>query len=351
MSIGQSSRLLFAAISALVIGAAVAPLCAPSAAIAADKRDGMVAAATLGRGVNILGYDPIWKDPSKARFRPHYYKMLQDSGFQTVRVNLHAFAFMKDDGMLDPQWLDTLDSVVDQATKAGLNVILDEHDYRFCQDDAVQCRTKLLSFWDQIGTRYKGAPKNVFFEILNEPHGALTPEIWNALLAEALTVMRKTNPQRNVIVGPANSNSFRSLDTLSLPPDDHHLIVTVHYYDPFPFTHQGATWTTPSRKDMLGVHWGNDAERAAIERDFATIAAWGKAHDQPILLGEFGAYDKGDMASRQAWTAAVARSAENEGFAWCYWQFDNDFTLYRTDRQEWVEPIYSALIPGRKPAP
>lgn len=339
-------RLHSFAISCLAAFAALIVPLMPADVSAADTKT-----VTLGRGVNVLGYDPIWKDPAKARFRPHYYKMLHDSGFQTIRVNLHAFASMGDDGTLDPQWLGTLDAVVMQATSAGLNVILDEHDYRFCQEDVAACREKLLAFWRQIGKRYKDAPASVLFEILNEPHGALTAEKWNSLFVEALAVVRKDNPQRDVIVGPANYNNFRSLETLQLPADDRHLIVTVHYYDPFPFTHQGATWTTPSRKDLVGVRWGSDADHTAIEKDFDRIAAWAKTQDRPILLGEFGAYDKGDMSDRAAWTAAVARAAESRGFAWSYWQFDNDFTLYRSNRQEWVEPIYSALIPGRKPAP
>ena len=45
----------------------------------------------LGRGVNIIGYDPLWKDRSKGRFKPQYFKMLKDAGFSHVSVPLHPF--------------------------------------------------------------------------------------------------------------------------------------------------------------------------------------------------------------------------------------------------------------------
>ena len=60
------------------------------------------------------------------------------------------------------------------------------------------------------------------------------------MLREALGIIRQTNPHRTVIVGPASWNSIAALPKLELPPDDHDIIVTVHYYSPFPFTHQGA---------------------------------------------------------------------------------------------------------------
>lgn len=222
----------------------------------------------LGRGINVLGYDPIWKDPSKAHFQPGDDKMLHASGFQHIRVNLQAFTHMDAADKLDPKWLETLDSVIEHATEAGLLVILDEHDFQFCGRDVDECRTKLLAFWRQIAPRYRNAPASVLFEILNEPNRAMTPDLWNGLLSETLALIRQTNPTRGVVIGPANSNNFHSLDALVLPTTDRNIIVTVHYYDPFPFTHQGATWTVPSRERLIGVPWGTDADHQTIVRNF-----------------------------------------------------------------------------------
>jgi endoglucanase len=131
-------------------------------------------------------------------------------------------------------------------------------------------------------------------------------------------------------------------------PDDPNLLVTFHYYDPFPFTHQGATWTGPDIQKLKGIAWGSDADRAQLRADFEKVAAWSKANKRPILLGEFGAYDKSGTPTdmRAAYTSAIAREAERNGFAWSYWQFDSDFIAWDMAKDAWFEPIRAALLPA-----
>jgi len=38
--------------------------------------------AQLGRGVNILGYDPIWKDRQKARFQEKCFRLIKEAGLK-----------------------------------------------------------------------------------------------------------------------------------------------------------------------------------------------------------------------------------------------------------------------------
>ncbi|WP_082064951.1 cellulase family glycosylhydrolase [Xanthomonas sp. MUS 060] len=302
------------------------------------------ASAQLGRGVNILSDDPMWTDPAKAHFRPPLFRTIRDGGFHTVRVNLQAFAHMDAANRLDPVWLNTLDTVVSQATAAGLNVILDEHDFHACANDAAVCRTKLLAFWGQIAPRYRNAPPSVLFEILNEPGGEVTSTVWNGLLRDALHVIRRDNPIRTVVVGPANGNNFNALDELRLPENDPHLLVTVHYYNPFRFTHQGAPWVRRDIRDNTGVHWGSDVDRAKLYREFDTIAAWAAVHRRHVLLGEFGTYEKAPPADRIAWTIAVVNAAEKRHFAWAYWEFEGGFGTYDIDQGQWIAPIHRALV-------
>jgi endoglucanase len=318
---------------------------APLLAQAADKP--LAAAeqvAQMKRGVNIVGYDPLWRDASKARFKPKHFKIIKDGGFDHVRFNLISFRRMDQVLHLDPEWIDTLDKLVDEALDQKLQVILDLHDYEKCAEDPGRCRDQVLAFWTQMAEHYKKAPPAVMFEILNEPNGKMDAE-WNSLLEDTLAVIRRTNPTRNVIVGPAFWNNVGWLPKLDLPKEDRHLIVTVHYYLPMRFTHQGARWV-PEYTNVSGVTWGTPEERAAIDHDFDGVQAWAKANDRPILLGEFGAYDKGPIDSRVAWTSAVARAAEARGWAWSYWQFDSNFVVYLIDEDRWNEPIYRALVPA-----
>ena len=300
----------------------------------------------LDRGVNIIGYDPLWRDFRQARFKSQHFAKIRQAGFSSVRIVLQAFGHMDDHDRLSQKWLDTLDWAINGATRAGLMVIVDEHDFDKCSDAPDLCREKLTAFWRQVGHHLRKSGSNVLFELLNEPHGKLDAAAWNALLRDLIPVVRRDNPTRTLVIGPTEWNSFHRLDALELPEKDRHIIVTFHYYDPMRFTHQGASWV-PALAHVSGVTCCTAEERARIDADFDQVAAWSRAHDRPILLGEFGAREGGDMDSRVAWTSAVARSAERHGFAWAYWQFDGDFIVYDMKKDDWVRPILKALIPNR----
>ncbi len=313
---------------------------APPAAFEQVKR--------LGRGVNILGYDPIWDNFKDARFKEKHFKLIHDAGFGSVRINLHALQRMGPAPAykLDEKWLATLDWAVKNALGNGLMVILDLHNYNDVAEDPAAFKPRLLAFWDQVGARFKGAPDSVLFEVLNEPNGKLTPALWKEWLPEALAVIRRTNPARTVVAGPPEWNGIDFLDALALPESDRNIIVTVHYYEPMRFTHQGADWA-PEFVRLSGIAWGSAAEQKKVTDDFARLQRWSQVHQRPILLGEFGAYDKGPMGSRARYTAFLARAAESLGWAWAYWQFDSDFIVYDIDKDRWVEPILKALVPEK----
>jgi endoglucanase len=48
----------------------------------------------LGRGVNIIGYDPIWRARDQARFQEKHFRLLRAAGFSSVRINLHPLRHM-----------------------------------------------------------------------------------------------------------------------------------------------------------------------------------------------------------------------------------------------------------------
>ncbi|MDR3526961.1 MAG: glycoside hydrolase family 5 protein [Rhizomicrobium sp.] len=323
-----------------------AGLAAPKAGAAFVPIDPFAQTAEMGRGVNVLGYDPVWSDPAKGRFTPAMFKTIHDAGFSNVRIVLQTFARLDANNKLDPVWLKTLDTMVNAALEQGLTVVLDEHDYELCAKSAEGCRTKVKAVWGQLAPHFKDAPNKVLFELLNEPNGAITPQVWQVLSREFLAVVRQTNPTRNVLIGGPYWNNLEGLPWLKLPEEDRHLIAVLHYYLPRPFTHQGAAWD-PVNTD-LGVTWGTESERQVMEEELYVAKTWSDANNRPIFLGEFGAYDKGPMESRAQWTAAVARNAEKYGFAWAYWQFDSDFLLYDFSKPGWVKPILGALIPPTK---
>lgn len=327
------------------IVAAALTLAASAAPSQSVSKTSPMLVSPFHRGVNVLGYDPYWQDATKRRFEWRHFIEIRNAGFDFVRLNLQAFRHMDAQNRLDPEWLAKLDDVLKHAEQAGLGVIVDEHDFDRCSEDVAFCREKLGAFWTQVAPRYARAPRNVAFEILNEPHAKLDAAAWNGLFAEMLAQIRRSNPTRIVVVGPTSWNSLKELPTLKLP-DDPNLLVTFHYYEPFHFTHQGAPWV-PEVTQLHGVTWGSDADRAAVRADFDQVAAWSAANQRPILLGEFGAYDKSGtpMPLRVAYTKGVRCEAERHRFGWAYWQFDSDFIAWNMQTNSWVQPIKDALVP------
>ena len=89
---GNSLRLL--ALAALVAGGLGAQPQAPPASAGFTPVDPFEQVKQMGRGVNIIGYDPLWNDFAKARFQARHFQLIHDGGFQTVRVNLQVFGHM-----------------------------------------------------------------------------------------------------------------------------------------------------------------------------------------------------------------------------------------------------------------
>ena len=78
-------------------------------------------------------------------------------------------------------------------------------------------------------------------------------------------------------------------------------------------------------------------------------AAWARKHNRPINLGEFGAYEKADLASRARWTKFIADSAIERGWSFDYWEFcAREFGIYNDATKEWKKPLLDALIPPKK---
>lgn len=219
-------------------------------------------AAQLGRGINLGDlYDPPNEGDWGQRMRPEFIEVAAKH-FKTVRLTVRwsNHADLEAHANLDGPFAKRVDQTIDSLLAAGLNVIVDVHHYNQLYgsglapgefrvaDNVVEVR--YLNIWRQLAERYKAKPPNLIFELLNEPHDRLEGEAWNQLMVKALQVVRQSNPQRTVMVSPGSWGHPRGLAQLRLPAD-RNLIVGVHSYDPFFFTHQGASWL-PS-KPPVGV--------------------------------------------------------------------------------------------------
>ena len=280
--------------------------------------------------------------------KEEFFQVISQKGFTAIRlpVRWSAHALKEAPYTIDPEFFKRVDWAVAQAFANNLAIVVNMHHYEEMALDPAGNQARFLAIWQQIAEHYQAYPNALMFEPMNEPNGLLNAKHWNDLISLALPEIRATNPTRNIVIGPAEWNGMRALDDLILPPDNQHIIVTFHYYNPFQFTHQGAEWV-PGSESWLGTEWGSNAEEQYIKYDFDIVKAWAKENQRPIFLGEFGAYSKADMASRARWTDFVARQVEARNFSWGYWEFCAGFGLYDFTTNQWHEELVQALIPSQ----
>jgi endoglucanase len=306
----------------------------------------------IGRGINI---GAALESPNEGEWgvtlEENYFQLIKDAGFDSIRlpISWSTHAMEEKPYTVDPNFFNRIDWAVKNILSRQMAVIINIHHYRPLYQDPNGHMERFVAIWRQIAQHYMDYPEALIFELLNEPEGNLKAEQWNEILKKTLAAVRQLNPHRTVVVGPVNWNGIKQLDTLELPKDDHRIIVTAHYYSPFHFTHQGAPWSGEVSKTWLGTKWtGGDEEKRAITKDFDEAAAWAKANDRPLFIGEFGSYEKADIASRSRWTKFVADEAINHGFSFAYWEFCSSFGLYDRETKSWRKPLLEAVLPNKQ---
>ncbi len=301
----------------------------------------------LGRGLNLGNW---LEAPSEGawgvRLDESDFENIAQQGFNSVRIPVRwsgvGRAAIDSPYTISPDFFARVDFAIDNALQNGLHAVVNCHHYDELFADLEAHRDRFLGFWRQIGRRYRDYPDSLGFEILNEPHDQLTAKKWNELLASALEIIREENPDRTVIIGVAEWGGVDGVRKLVIPEDDN-LILTIHYYLPFHFTHQGASWVEGSDA-WLGTTWEGDyLEKLAVVNDFAFVRSYAQQRDLPIYIGEFGAYSMADIDSRARWTAYCARLFESYDFSWAYWEYSSGFGAWDPSGKQWREPLVEAL--------
>jgi endoglucanase len=341
------------------------------------------AAKRFRRGANLGNYleAPPGQDWG-ARYTAEDFKHIQQEGFDHVRLPVawHHYTGPGPEFKLGPAIFAKVDPLVNWAKERGLNVILNIHHFDAFTSDPKKHRDKFLALWRQIAAHYAKAPDGVAFELLNEPRDAATTAALNPIYAEAIRLIRKTNPQRTLFVGPGKWNQVGELAHLRLPEDDHNLIVTVHSYDPFYFTHQGASWAGADVK-VTGIRYPGPPEKPLtppaglklntwvkdwLER-YNTLPAgqnpcgprafrgavrlakqWSDYYGRPVHVGEFGCYVKADAPSRARYLKDCRQALDEAGLGWALWDWKAGFRYWDSQQNRPEPGLREALFPGRK---
>jgi len=282
--------------------------------------------------------------PWDVRLQNNYFTLIKEAGFDGVRLPVRFSDYAKDqpNGQLDEVFMKKLDEHIQFALKEHLYIILDFHHFNELMAEPEQYHDLFLSIWRQLAYRYKDYPVQLVFEVLNEPHQNLSGELWNTYLAEAVAIIRQTNPDRYIIAGGENFNDIDGLKHLVLPKINH-LILTFHYYEPQEFTFQEHPYLGyESYKNVKWMAAMQETQRVADR--LAIVKEWAKANQVPVLLGEFGVNEAVPKKMRSAWTTVVRKEAENDGFSWAYWEFGSIFGAYDLKKNQWHDFLLQALF-------
>ncbi len=251
-----------------------------------------------------------------------------------------------------------IDAALERFHKAGIAVLWDLHDNgQLKLDQPGHDNSGFVRFWESMARHYLGKSENeVVFELVNEPVFRTNPEVWYALQETTVKAIRAIDPKRTIMIA---STSWDGIDTFLKMPvlSERNLIYTFHCYDPFFFTHQGASWVGDQPKLFKNVpfpsspeavsqmidqvpsqfqgtlrSYGEQRYDANYLRDrIGAPAAWGRLHHVPVVLGEFGAYPPvSPVASRSHWFEAMRAAIDTAGVPHAIWGYDDALGLGRS---------------------
>ena len=187
--------------------------------------------------------------------------------------------------------------------------------------------------------------------------------------------LRKADPHRTIFVGPGKWNQVSELKNLVLPGDNN-LVVTVHCYDPFYFTHQGATWAGPDTK-VTGIQFPgpparplvpdpalnlnswvadwinrynllpteqNPSSSLAFTGELKLAHEWSDFYGRPVYIGEFGCFTRADPDSRVRFYEAFRRACEQNQLGWAMWDWSAGFRYWDRKANRPVKGMREALF-------
>lgn len=326
-------------------------------------------AATLQHGINLSGWFASSGDFSVKHLESFTnetdLRAIHEMGFDFVRLGI-APDLVERHGQLapaHPEALAQLDRAVQEALDNHLEVMLcvfpnEEYKHNLSTERGVD---DFILLWRILAAHFAAADHNrIFYELMNEPE-VTDPYRWMGIQARVADAIRQVDAEHTIIATAANYSSLGDLLQLE-PVRDANVIYNFHFYEPYQFTHQGASWGAsdwiyyknipyPATPEALAEQMRNvpgdlarydlylygaggwNGEAIAARIDFA--AAWARERQVPLICNEFGAYrETADPASRARWIGDVRSALEANHIGWAMWDYRGNFgVVTRTDTE------------------
>ncbi|MCH5348197.1 MAG: glycoside hydrolase family 5 protein [Oscillospiraceae bacterium] len=309
----------------------------PSIELVKEIKVGWSLGNTLDAYDSELGHQDVssetcWGNPVTTK---EMFTAVKDAGFNIVRIPVTWYNHMDENNNVDAEWMDRVQEVVDYAYSQDMFVILnihheDWHDPYY--DTADASIEKLKALWTQIGNRFAGYDEHLIFEGLNEPRKRNTGMEWNggdkeghdvvnqmnAAFVETIRGLKGNNPKRHLMLPTyAASTTTGAINDYAMPEGDDKLIVSVHAYTPYGFA------LSDDLNDRNFTPDEGNANDIIYLMDLLKTSFIDKGI--PVIIGEFGARSKGNVAERAEWAEYYISKASELGIP-CLWWDNGAFT-------------------------
>jgi endoglucanase len=325
----------------------------------------------FNKGVNLTGWFQT-SSPGQIQFKRFTKQDLvniKSLGSDVIRlpIDLHSMTSGSPDYIPDPLFLSMLDSVATWAEDLHIYLLIDNHS-ELSSLTTAEMQNELTKEWTLMARHYASRSDYIIYEVLNEPHD-ISATVWGSVQGEVIKAIRTEDTKHRIIVGGTGYNTYTELANIPVYNDDK-LIYTFHFYDPFMFTHQGATWVTPSMAPLAGVPFpynatdmpacpasligtwiesglNNYSSQGTVEyvKSLIDIAvAFKNNRNMPVYCGELGVYKpNSNNADRVYWYGTVRKYLEENGISWTMWDYKGGFGLFNKNSNELFD--YDLNIP------
>jgi len=284
--------------------------------------------------------------------------LMANLGLKHVRLCVQPRGLMESTGAVREERAGQLEAALRRFHNAGLMVVVDIHNEDRASELNPEWQDAFVKFWTTLAARLsKFDPDLTVLEIINEPVFRGRESDWDAFNARLAAAIRQSAPQHTIMTSGANWGGIDGLKKLK-PLPDKNVVYSFHCYDPFPFTHQGATWSSEDVKPLRNVPYPSSPEAVApllaaldykpgsrrlIERygnerwnkdklaaRFKEGIEWGARHGVPLYCGEFGVFPPHTKPEHRAnWFRDFGEVLADHKIGWAVWGWDEGFGLSR----------------------
>jgi endoglucanase len=316
--------------------------------------------AKMTKGVNFANWlEAYWLMPSNNypeinKYTRTIVKNLVNAGMKNVRlpVTFERVASQTAPYTISPthtMWR-LIDSTILWAQQMDFTLIICNHHGIDITDGNFNSEiARKTSIWQQVLARYGSLnPERYFFEIYNEPTNAISNTNLRTFFNALIPAIRNTGSQHSLILGGNNWNSSAGLVS-SQKYTDPNLIYTIHDYDPYEFTHQGMSWTTPPYLAPRVFPLPGSGDSLNLVNNIHLAKIWADTSGVPVMVGELGCSTAAVATSRCNWINTISNAMKVNGLGWYYWDaisLSDAFGFFNTSNNTMTTCFASSLKLG-----